>query len=80
MVVSIIKYGYWPSWRVNTRIEEIRIENYMFWWDKDLDLSKYYYKVLEGKQYYNTELLNVHKAIQIYFVLSTGKQFVICKC
>ena len=54
----------------------------MFWWDKDLDLSKDYYKGLEGKQiaYSKTEFSNICKAIQIYFVLSIGKQFVICKC
>ena len=80
MVVSIIKYGYWSSWGVNTRIEEIKIENVMFWfwWD----LSKDYYKGLEGKQiaYSKSVLVNVHETIQIYFVLSIGKQFVICKC
>ena len=51
---------------------------FWFWWD----LSKDYYKGLVGKQiaYSKSVLVNVHETIQIYFVLSIGKQFVICKC
>ena len=51
--VSIFNYA--QLWRVNTRIEEIRIKNNVLqFWGRDLGLSKDYYKTLEGKQITST--------------------------